>query len=292
MSEPLQWFPGHMKKAREVIEASLPLVDVVVELRDARIPKASENPLLRRIIGRKPCMVALNKIDLADSQVTKAWLKYLRAAGFAAVAIDAAGGRGLKELTALAKSLAKPAAEKLVEKGVRPRAARIMIVGITNVGKSTLINRLTAGGKAKVANKPGVTRDKQWIRLEKSLELLDTPGVLWPKFEDETIGLHLAFTGAINDAIYDRESVAALLLAELAAAYPRELCGRFKLDALSEIPPGELLLAVARSRGLVRKGGVADLEKAASLVLTEFRSGKLGGISLELPPYAEEGAAL
>ena len=277
----IQWFPGHMKKAQRLIEENLKLVDVVIELLDARIPASSANPMLAEIIKEKPRLIALNKSDLADSASTKRWLAYFRAQGIPAVAIDSVKGRGMKQLVAKAEELARPKTDRFVKNGGRPRAARCMILGIPNVGKSSLINRLAGAVKAKAADKPGVTRAKQWIKIGAALDLLDTPGILWPKFEDQTVGLKLAFTGAINDDIYDREQVTALLLSVMRRDYPERLQERFKL-----------LEAIGRKRGCLVKGGVVDLEKAQNIVLTEFRSGKLGLVTLdEVPQSASTEAA-
>lgn len=283
----LQWFPGHMKKARRLIEENLKMVDVVVELLDARIPVSSANPMLAEIIRGKPRLVALNKSDLADQGGTRAWLQHFQAQGIKAVAIDSIKGKGMKELVTLAEELARPWTDKLVAKGARPRAARCMILGIPNVGKSSLINRLAGAVKAKAADKPGVTRAKQWIKIGRNLELLDMPGILWPKFEDQRVGLKLAFTGAINDDIYDREAVAVLLLETLRRAHPERLQERFKFK--EELPEGgpELLEAIGRKRGCLVKGGSVDLEKAQTIVLTEFRGGKLGQVTLDEPPACD-----
>lgn len=284
----LQWFPGHMKKAQRLIEENLKLVDIIIELLDARIPYSSANPMLAEIIKDKPRLVALNKSDLADPAMTKAWLAYFKGQGMAAVSIDSLNGKGMKQLVKLAEDLARPKTEKLVAKGGKARAARCMILGIPNVGKSSLINRLAGSVKAKAADKPGVTRAKQWIKLGSNLDLLDMPGILWPKFEDMTVGLKLAFTGAINDDIYDREKVTALLLESLRRDHPERLTERFKFKG--ELPETglELLDAVGRKRGCLVKGGVVDLEKAVNIVLTEFRSGKLGPVTLDAVPAEEE----
>ena len=280
----LQWFPGHMKKAQRLIEENLKLVDVALELLDARIPYSSANPMLAEIIKDKPRLVALNKSDLADPIMTKAWLAYFREQGMAAVSIDSLNGKGMKQLVKLAEDLARPKTEKLVAKGGKARAARCMILGIPNVGKSSLINRLAGSVKAKAADKPGVTRAKQWIKLGSNLDLLDMPGILWPKFEDMTVGLKLAFTGAINDDIYDREKVTALLLETMRRDHPERLVERFKFK--DELPETglELLDAVGRKRGCLVKGGVVDLEKAQNIVLNEFRAGKLGLVTLDEIP--------
>lgn len=280
----IQWFPGHMKKAQRLIEENLKLVDVVIELLDARIPASSANPMLADIIRHKPRLIALNKSDLADPLSTKRWLAYFRAQGIPAVAIDSMKGRGMKQLVAKAEELARPKTDRLVAKGGRPRAARCMILGIPNVGKSSLINRLAGAVKAKAADKPGVTRAKQWIKIGAALDLLDTPGILWPKFEDQMVGLKLAFTGAINDEIYDREQVTALLLSVMRRDYPERLVERFKFKG--ELPQTglEILEAIGRKRGCLVKGGLVDLEKAQQIVLNEFRAGKLGLVTLDEVP--------
>ena len=280
----IQWYPGHMKKARELVEENLKLVDVVVELLDARIPAASANPMLREIIGDKPRVVALNKKDLADENMTRRWLEHFRAKRIPAVALDSVSGKGMKELLTLIEREAKYRTERLVSKGVAARKARVMILGIPNVGKSSLINRLAGAAKAKTADKPGVTRAKQWIRIGADVDLLDTPGILWPKFEDPRVGLKLAFTGAVNDEIYDLESVAHLLLATLRRDHQERLQERFKFkEALPETTEG-LMDAIGRKRGCLLKGGRIDFEKVQHILLAEFRMGKFGKISLDVPP--------
>ena len=280
----IQWYPGHMKKARELVEENLTLVDVVVELLDARIPAASANPMLREIIGDKPRVVALNKRDLADENMTRCWLEYFRAKKIPAIALDSVSGKGMKELLTLIAREAKYRTERLMSKGVAARKARVMILGIPNVGKSSLINRLAGAAKAKTADKPGVTRAKQWIRIGADVDLLDTPGILWPKFEDPRVGLKLAFTGAVNDEIYDLESVAHLLLATLRRDHQERLQERFKFkEALPETTE-ELMDAIGRKRGCLLKGGRIDSEKVQHILLAEFRMGKFGKISLDVPP--------
>lgn len=284
----LQWFPGHMKKAQRLIEENLKLVDVVIELLDARVPLSSANPMLAEIIKDKPRLVVLNKSDLADPAATRAWVAYIQGQGLRAVAVDAQKGKGLKALVREAEELARPKAEKFVKAGGKPRAARCMILGIPNVGKSSLINRLAGAARTKTADKPGVTRAKQWVKIGSSLDLLDTPGILWPKFEDQEVGLRLAFTGAINDTIYDREAVVLLLLDVLRRSYAERLRERFKLK--EELPenPVEILSLIGRKRGCLVKGGEIDLEKAQNIVLQEFRSGRLGSVTLELPPEGKK----
>ncbi len=282
----LQWYPGHMRKAERLVKENLKLVDVVVELLDARIPMSSANPVLREIVGDKPRVIVLNKADLADEAATRAWVKYFAAEGIAAVPVDAVKGRGVKELVQAIAKCAKPKTDKLVQHGAKARAARCMILGIPNVGKSSLINRLSGGSKTKVENRPGVTRAKQWIRLGAQLELLDMPGILWPKFEDQQAALHLAFTGAINDNVYDVASVVLLLLDTLRTAYPSALIERYRLER--ELPSGvELLKEIGRRRGCLRAGGRIDDEKAQQIVLTDFRSGRLGRVTLDALPFTE-----
>ena len=282
----LQWYPGHMRKAERLVKENLKLVDVVVELLDARIPLSSANPVLREIVGDKPRVIVLNKADLADEAVTRAWVKYFAAEGIAAVPVDAVKGRGVKELVQAITKCAKPKTDKLVQHGAKARAARCMILGIPNVGKSSLINRLSGGAKTKVENRPGVTRAKQWIRLGAQLELLDMPGILWPKFEDQQAALHLAFTGAINDNVYDVASVVLLLLDTLRISYPSALIERYRLEG--ELPSGvELLEEIGRKRGCLRAGGRIDDEKAQQIVLTDFRSGRLGRVALDALPSTD-----
>ena len=279
----LQWYPGHMRKAERLVKENLKLVDVVVELLDARIPLSSANPVLREIVGDKPRVIVLNKADLADEAATRAWIKYFAEQELVAVPVDAVKGRGIKELVQAIAKCAKPKTDKFVQHGAKARAARCMILGIPNVGKSSLINRLSGGSKTKVENRPGVTRAKQWIRLGAQLELLDMPGILWPKFEDRQAALHLAFTGAINDNVYDVASVVLLLLDTLRTKYPVYLKDRYRLEG--EVPSGvELLEEIGRKRGCLRAGGRVDDEKAQQIVLTDFRSGRLGRVTLDALP--------
>lgn len=286
----LQWYPGHMRKAERLVKENLKLVDVVVELLDARVPLSSANPVLREIVGDKPRVIVLNKADLADEAATSTWVKYFAAQGLAAVPVDAVKGRGVKELVQAIAKYAKPKTDKLVQHGAKARAARCMILGIPNVGKSSLINRLSGGTKTKVENRPGVTRAKQWIRLGAQLELLDMPGILWPKFENRQAALHLAFTGAINDNVYDVASVVLLLLNTLREDYPADLVARYRLEG--DLPSGtELLEEIGRRRGCLRAGGKIDYEKAEQIVLTDFRSGRLGRVTLDaVPAFSDDGA--
>lgn len=280
----VNWFPGHMTKARKIITENLKLVDVVIELLDARIPYSSANPMLKEIIANKPRVIALNKADLADPAITRKWQVYFKSQGVPAVPVDAMSGKGTKQLVALVEELARDKTDRLLAKGaVKPRAARVMIIGIPNVGKSSLINRLAGAARTKTADKPGVTRAKQWIRIGKNLELLDTPGILWPKFEDMTVGLKLSFTGAINDEAVDREQVVGVFLETMRTMYPDRLRERYKLDGDLPAEPMEILELIGRKRGCLVKGGIVDTEKAQRIVFTDFRGGKMGLVSLDLP---------
>lgn len=277
----INWFPGHMAKARKLIQENLKLVDVVIELLDARIPYSSSNPLLKELIGDKPRLIALNKADLADQAMTKAWIDHFKSQGIPVVAIDSMTGKGLKVLLKQVEDLASDKVNRLVDKGVNARAARVMILGIPNVGKSSLINRLAGAAIAKTADKPGVTRTKQWIKIGKNLDLLDTPGVLWPKFEDMEVGLKLAFTGAINDEVYDMEQVMQVFLHTLRTTYAERLAERYKLSGDLPEDVDQLLEMIGRKRGFLLKGGIIDLEKTRRILLNEFRAGKLGLVTLD-----------
>ena len=281
MNENLQWFPGHMKKAQRLIEENLSLVDLVIELLDARIPLSSQNPMLQKILGDKTKIIALGKSDLAAKNLTDAWLKKFRAENFSAVAVDAVKGSGIKNLIALAKSLAESKTHKLSKHGAKPRAARVMIVGIPNVGKSSLINRLAGMNHVKIENRPGVTRAKQWIKISDGLDLLDMPGILWPKFDDAEVALKLSWTYAISDEIHDLELTACKLLETLAEKFPAGLIERYKISPAGN--GNEILNQIAIKRGCLGKGGVVDVEKAVRMVLSEFRGGKLGRVTLDEP---------
>ena len=277
----LQWFPGHMKKAQRLIEENLNLVDIVIELLDARIPQSSQNPMLKDIINNKPRLIALNKADLADNKSTQRWINQFAAEGLKSISIDSVKGAGIKELVTVAKSLAEYKTHKLTSHGAKPRSARAMIIGIPNVGKSSLINRLAGINHTKIENRPGVTRAKQWIKIDNGLELLDTPGILWPKFEDPEVAIKLAWTYAISDEIHDLEPVVCRLLEVLSKNYREGLITRFKIDTPLPVNGLEILEIIGRKRGCIRKGGVVDLEKTERLVLNEFRSGKLGRVTLD-----------
>ena len=276
----LQWYPGHMKRAKDIITENLSLVDVVVELLDARAPISSANPMLAEILKGKQRVVVLNKADLADEKITREFIADFKAQNIKAVAIDAKEGRGVKETVKAIEFLAKPYTEKWAKAGAKKRAARCMILGIPNVGKSTLINRLAGSAKTKTADKLGVTRNKQWIKIGADLELLDTPGILWPKFDDTQVGLNLAFIGAISDDVMDIEKIAALLAEKIRDDNKEAMRDRFKIED-SELTGEEIIEVIGKKRGCLVKGGIVDTEKAARILINEYRNGKLGRITLE-----------
>lgn len=283
---PVQWFPGHMAKTRRRITEDLKLVDVVAELLDARIPLSSANPELKKIINQKPRVVLLNKSDLADPQKTARWVEHFAAMGIKAVPLDCKTGKGVPAFYNALREALKDRIAAWEKKGMVGRPIRVMVVGIPNVGKSSLINRLAgSAGKAEVQDRPGVTRQNHWFTVGKGFELLDTPGVLWPKFEDPIVGEHLAFTGAVKDEILDREGLAARLLELLMQLYPNAVNTRYKTDfsPADNLPGYELLERIGRKRGMLISGGEIDTERAANTVLDEYRGGLLGKITLELP---------
>lgn len=284
----IQWFPGHMAKTRRLIAANLKLVDAVAEIVDARAPLSSRNPEMDSMTKNKPRIVLLNKIDLADEKATQKWINYFRNNDAEALAVDCRSGRGLKSiLPSIRGKVLKELMEKREQNGMKNAAVRLMIVGIPNVGKSSLINRLAGSKRAKVEDRPGVTRTKQWVKLDNNIELLDMPGVLWPKFEDQTVAIRLAFTGAISDDILDTETLAMKLLSYLAENYPDQLAARYKIE-INEDDTGLILLEkVGKKRGMMLSGGEINYERAAITVIDEFRSGKIGRITLELPPEKE-----
>ncbi len=278
----IQWFPGHMAKARREVTEKLKQIDVVFELVDARVPLSSRNPMIDELVSHKPRLILLNKADLADPVVTEKWSHYFQQKGFKVIAIDSQTGKGTEKISATAKELSVDLLEKLKAKGMKPRAIRALILGIPNVGKSTLINRLAKKKIAKTGDRPGITKQQQWIKVGKELELLDTPGILWPKFEDQVVGYRLAATGAIKDEILDFQDVAVFLLKYLKEHYPKQLMERFKLTELNE-DIVEVFDAIGKNRGLLMSGGYIDYDKAAELILREFRSCKIGKITLEKP---------
>ncbi len=280
----IQWFPGHMTKTKRMITANLSLVDGVVSILDARIPFSSCNPDLTNLIQSKPYMVLLNKSDMADPNFTSQWVQYYRKQGIPALAIDCISGKGTKQFTATVREqLLKDLIQKRAQSGMTGRPVRLMIVGIPNVGKSSFINKMAKSKRAKVEDRPGVTRTKQWVKIDEQTEFLDMPGVLAPKLDDQQAALRLAFTGAIRDQILDTEALAMLLLEYLHQQYPNTLKERYKLET-QETDGDKLLEAVGRKRGMLLSGGVVNTERAAITVLDDFRAAKLGRITLELPP--------
>lgn len=281
----IQWFPGHMTKTKRQIQASLKLVDAVAEILDARIPLSSKNPDLQKLIQNKPKVVLLNKCDMANQTATSRWIDYYASQGITAIAVDCKSGKGLNKFAPAVNNVLSERRERLKAKGMVNPMLRIMIVGIPNVGKSSFINRVAKQNRAKVEDRPGVTRGNQWYSIAKNIEMLDTPGVLWPKFDDKIVGERLAFTGAVKDQILDTELLAVRLLDFLRSLKPADFIARFKLEDidLDSIDSYELLNVIGKKRGMLISGGEINTERAAIMLLDEFRSGKLGRITLEMP---------
>jgi len=283
----IQWFPGHMTKARRMISADVKLVDLVCEIIDARIPVSSRNPDLDELTGTKPRMIIMNRVDQADPEITKQWTQYYKQKGIFVLETDCKSGKGTNAFASSVKNILKNKLEEYRLKGQTGRKLKIMIVGIPNVGKSTFINKI-AGRKAAIASdKPGVTRGKQWINVSSELEMLDTPGVLWPKFDSQTVGENLAFTGAVKDEILDRITLAANLMIRLREFYPERITERYKFEPTEDMNGFDMLEAAGRKRGFLISGGEIDIERMAAILLDEFRGGKLGRISLEKPESGE-----
>ena len=282
----IQWFPGHMAKTKRLIIEHLKAVDVAAELLDARIPLASANPMVEELLSGKPRIVILNKADLADPGMTKAWESYYKRKGVAAVSMSCGNGKDKKKFLRLIKEAAGPMLEKWKRRGLKTRSARIMILGIPNVGKSTLINFISGTAVARTANTPGHTRGKQWVRLSQGLDLLDTPGVLWPKFEDQVAALRLAATGAIAGDVFDADTVVPELMRVLARTAPDALREKYGIEDAAADP--QILLAQAgKRRGCILPGGAIDYARAQTMILNDFRSGKLGRITLDAVPAEE-----
>ncbi len=275
----IQWFPGHMTKTRRMIEADIKLVDAVVEIVDSRIPESSRNPILSELVGSKPRIIMLNKCDYADDNITKQWKSFYEKQGFSVMICDCRSGKGIKQFTPMLKGILSDLLEKRRAKGMIGKALRIMVVGIPNVGKSSFINRMANSKKTQVGDRPGVTRGKQWVTIDKEVELLDMPGILWPKFDDQSVAVKLAFTGAIKDDVMDVESLAMHLGEYLIENYPDKIKERYKLTDFD----GNILELIARKRGMMISGGEPDTERAAITLLDEFRGGKIGKITLERP---------
>ena len=279
----IQWYPGHMTKTRRMMEENISLVDVVIELLDARIPYSSKNPDIDDIAKNKYRIIVMNKCDLADEKSTNIWIKYFEQKGFKVVIVNAIKGSGLLEVTNTAKILMKDKIEKQKSRGRLFVPIRSMIVGIPNVGKSTFINKYVGKTTAKTGDKPGVTRGKQWIRIKKDFELLDTPGILWPKFEDKEVGLKLAFTGAINDDILDIQTIGNEFINTMMSINSECIKNRYNINFDSIEEPHKILSMIGEKRGFKIKGGEVDIERTSKILIDEFRGGKLGKITLELP---------
>lgn len=281
----IQWFPGHMTKTKRQIQASLKLVDAVAEIIDARIPVSSRNPDLHKLIQNKPRIILLNKCDMANRTATKMWIDHFAKQGITAIAVDCKSGSGLNKFPDAVNRVLSERVNRLKAKGMVNPTMRIMIVGIPNVGKSSFINRIAKQNRAKVEDRPGVTRGNQWFTITKNLEMLDTPGVLWPKFDDKVVGEHLAFTGAVKDQILDIELLAVRLLDFLRKLKPADFIARFKLEEfdLDSMDSYELLQLIAKKRGMLVSGGEVNTERAAIMLLDEFRAAKLGRITVEMP---------
>ena len=276
-----QWYPGHMTKARRAMQEDIKLVDLVIELADARVPDSSRNPDIDELGRNKARLILLNKADLADPKYTDQWTARLKEKGCFVLPVNARNNSGLKAVHAVIQEACREKIERDRRRGILNRPVRAMVVGIPNVGKSTFINSFAGKAAAKTGNKPGVTKGNQWIRLNKNVELLDTPGILWPKFEDQRVGLHLAWIGSIRDDILNAEELAAELIAYLAVKYPGAIAQRYGVEELED--SFQTLAKVARARGCLMKGNEADTNKAAGFVLDDFRSGRLGRITLEIP---------
>lgn len=281
----IQWFPGHMTKTKRQIQSSLKLVDAVAEIIDARIPISSRNPDLAKLIQNKPRIILLNKCDMVNQTATKMWIDHFEKQGITAIAVDCKSGRGLNKFAPAVNKVMSERINRLKAKGMVNPMMRIMIVGIPNVGKSSFINKIAKQNRAKVEDRPGVTRGNQWFTIAKNLEMLDTPGVLWPKFNDKIVGEHLAFTGAVKDQILDIELLAVRLLDFLKELKPADFISRFKLEEtdLDIIDSYELLKVIARKRGMLISGGEVNTERASIMLLDEFRCAKLGRITVEMP---------
>lgn len=276
----IQWFPGHMTKTRRLIEADLKMVDAVVEITDARIPESSRNPIIDELCGKKPRIMILNKCDAADEKATEAWRKFYEKQGMCVIVCDCRSGKGVNMFLPAVKKLLRELTERRKARGMIGKAMRLMVVGIPNVGKSSFINRMANSKKTKVGDRPGVTRGKQWVTIDKDVELLDMPGILWPKFEDKDVAQRLAFTGAVKDEVMDTEALARALGAVLMRDYPELMKARYGIKG-----EGDVLVEIAGARKMLVSGGEPDTERAAAALLDEFRGGKIGKITLDKPPF-------
>lgn len=281
----IQWYPGHMTKAKRAMKEDIKLIDLIIELVDARVPLASRNPDIDELGKGKARMILLNKSDLASERLNEAWTRWFQDKGYFVVKVNSRSGAGLKQINGIVQEACKDKIDRDRRRGILNRPVRAMVVGIPNVGKSTFINSFAGKACTKTGNKPGVTKGNQWIRLNKTLELLDTPGILWPRFEDQKVGLQLAFIGSINDQILNRDELATELLRFLMANYPDALKERYQIEGGDAV---QALERIAKVRGCLMKGGEADLTKAAGILIDDFRSGKLGRVTLEFPPADRE----
>lgn len=280
----IQWFPGHMAKAKREIAECLKQVDIAIEICDARIPLSSRNPQLPQILGEKPSILLMNKSSLADPVACEEWKRHYEKIGQQVIFTDFISGKGVSEIVPLVREMLKEKLRRFEEKGMTGRLPRAMIIGITNAGKSTLVNKLYGTKKVKAEDRPGVTRQNSWITIKDSIDLLDTPGILWPKFDDEETGLALAYTGAIRDEILDKEEIAILLCAKLRSLYPKLLCERYKItEDIDDLMPYELFELIGRKRGFLISGGEVDYARTSTMLLDEFRGGIIGRITLERP---------
>ena len=279
----IQWYPGHMTKTRRMIVDQVRYVDIVVEVLDARIPISSRNPDVDDMVGEKPRLIVLNRADQADPELNRVWSDYCQRQGRGVLLTDCKSGAGVNRFAPTVRSVLSDKIAQWQEKGMTGKAVRAMVLGVPNVGKSTFINQAAHRKSAKAQNRPGVTRGRQWITVDRGLELLDTPGILWPKFEDQSVGLHLAYTGAVKDDIMDLETLGSRLMGLLCRRYPEAVIGRYKIDIDPALADWELLEAAGRRRGFLISGGEVDLERMARVLLEEFRSGKLGRFTLETP---------
>lgn len=280
--ENINWFPGHMAKTRRLVKEVLPLIDAVVEIVDARIPRSSRNPDIGELIQKKPRIILLNKSDVADERETVRWAKRFEEQGHHVLIVDCRSGRGLNKLLPLVQETLKDVTQRNQDRGMAGKPLRLMIVGIPNVGKSSFINRIVGKNRAKVADRPGVTRGNQWFSISKGVEIMDTPGVLWAKFEEPEVGENLAFTGAIKDEIMDSQTLAIRFIERVRERYPNVFDDRYHIGDITELQNYEVLEAIGRKRGMLISGGEIDTERASVILLDEFRGGKLGRITLEL----------
>jgi ribosome biogenesis GTPase A len=291
----IQWYPGHMAKTKRLIKESLKLVDIVVEVLDARVPMSSRNPEIDDITNNKPRIVVLNKSDMADENINKLWMKYFEEKGFRVILLDSIKGKNIKQITDCARDIMKEKMELLAAKGRIKKNIRLMIIGIPNVGKSTIINKMSKKAIAQTADRPGVTKSNRWIKVDEDIDMCDTPGILWPKFEDQRVGKNLAFVGSIKDEILNSEELAYFLIKELQEKYPKNIYERFKLEdkieesEIQQMPTEDLIEVIARKRGCIMSGSRINVDRISIQILDDFRGVKLGRISLEVPSDYYEG---